>query len=245
MDEKARKAGMRVEDMKLIIDANGQYLELRSDKVKAAAKQHTELAVVVRPAFIYLLYPFICFPKSLFAAVVKIVLIQVIAPKTRTGFSDIPASERAKINLVSFGALAFDILGAVRVLMSARTLFIKANEANAARKVKFTVHDIVLSGATPSRLLGSGDIPDGFLGAQFMGDPLDIGFGGFILCYAGMVLFLASLCLLMIATQRVVVWVPMIVPGLVTMTWYSFKDAHNNMYVVGKVGQLTSVSRSG
>ena len=54
MDEKARKAGMRVEDMKLIIDADGPYLELRSDTVKTAAKQQTELAVVVRLAFIYL-----------------------------------------------------------------------------------------------------------------------------------------------------------------------------------------------
>jgi hypothetical protein len=232
---------MRVEDMKFIIDANGQYLELRSDKVKTAAKQHTELAVVVRPAFIYLSYPFICFPKSLFAAVVKIILIQVIAPNI-TGFSDIPTSESAKIDFFSFGALAFDILGAVLILRSARTLFIKANEANATHKVKVIVRDVVLSGATPSWLLGSGDIPDGFLGMRFMGNPLDISFGGISLCYVGMVFFLVSLCLLMIATHRVVVWVPMIVPGLVTMTWYSFKDAHNNMYVVGQVGQLTSRS---
>lgn len=131
------------------------------------------------------------------------------------------------------------------ILRSAHTLFIKANEANAARKVKFAVRDVALSGATPSRLLGSGDMPDGFLGVQIMGNPLDIGFGGISLCHASMVFFLTSLCLLMVATQRVAVWVPMIVPGLVTMTWYSFKDAHNNMYAVGKVGQLTSVSRSG
>jgi hypothetical protein len=66
MDEKARKAGMRVEDMKIIIDANGQYLELRSDTVKTAAKQHTELAVVVRPAFILSIISIHLFSKVAF-----------------------------------------------------------------------------------------------------------------------------------------------------------------------------------
>ena len=228
--------------MQLVLSANGKYLQLHADKVKTAAKQHAQLAVVVRPTFIYLLYSFICFLKSLFAAVVKIILIQVIA-RNITGFSDIPAPETARIDFFSFGALAFDVLGAALILVSARTFFIKANEANATRKVKFYIRDVVLSEATPSWIPGYSDTPDGFLGVHVMDDPLVIKFRALLFCCAGMVFFLVSLSFLIVSTQRVLVWVPMMVSGFVMMAWSVFTDVHPHCLYVG--GQLTSSSRSG
>jgi hypothetical protein len=230
MDEKARRAGLRVEDKKLVIEANGKYLEMRSDTVKAAAKQHAGLAVLVRPTFIKLSYPFICSPKLLFAATFNINFTQFVARKI-TGFSDIPALACVAIDFFSFTASAFDVLGAVFILAYARTLFTKANGVNAIHKVKFNVaRDVVLSDT--SRLLGSGDIADDFLRLHIMDDLLAIDFTGFILFFAGISFSLVSSFILIIATKPMVESVPVMVslPVVVTAAWLWVKLQRRGVY---------------
>lgn len=97
MDEKERKAGLRVEDKKLVIDVNGKYLEMYSVTVQLVAKLHAGLAAIVRPTFIKLSYPFICSLKLLFGAAIQINSTQFVTREI-TGFSDILALAVVAIN---------------------------------------------------------------------------------------------------------------------------------------------------
>jgi hypothetical protein len=231
MDEKERKAGLLVEDKKLVIEANGKLLEMRSDRVKAAAKLHVQMAVLVRPTFIKLPYLFIYSPKLFFPAALNIVSTQFMAREI-PGFSEIPALAVVAADFFSFSSSAFYVLSAVFILAYARTLFIKVNEVNAVHKVKFNVvRDVVLSDT--SRLLGSGDIPDDVLRLRIMGDLLAINFTGFILCFAGVFFSLVSSFILMIATKPMVESVPMMAPFPVVATtiWFWVKLQSRGVYV--------------
>jgi len=55
-----------------------------------------------------------------------------------------------------------------------------------------------------------------------MDDPIDISFGAAMLYAAGLVFFLASLCIILLTTQRAAVWVPtmMALPVILTMSWF-------------------------
>jgi len=218
-DEKERKAGLRVKDKKLVIEANGKYMEMRSDTVKAAARQHAAVAVLVRPTCIKLSYPFICSPKLLFLAAFNIMNFTQFVARKIAGFSDVPVLAIVAVGFFSFSASAFYVSGAVSILAYARTLFIKVNEANAIHKVKFNVvRDVVLSDT--SRLLGSGDIPDGFLRLRIMDDLLAINFTGFVLFFTGVSFSLVSSLIFMMMTKPMVESVPIMValPVVVTTT---------------------------
>jgi len=163
--EKEKMAGEELcyEHTPLGVGLNGKYLDIRSHLMKTAAKQHTELAVMVCPMFIFLSYLFIYFPKSLFCAVFKITLVQVIACYI-PGFSAIPVPASAAIDIFSFGALALDVLGAASVLISARILLRTATEANFLRNPKFNVRLGHAQGAPPlpgSGVAASSNSPDG------------------------------------------------------------------------------------
>ena len=183
------------------------------------------------PRFICLSHLFIGFPKGLLAAAFKIILVQVLAPYI-PGFSDIPAVASAAIDIFSFGALAFDLLGAASILISARILLRTATEANTLRNSKFNARLGYARVAPPlpgSSVPASSNSPDGVLGLYLMDDPIDISFGAAILCIGGSLFFLASLCIILITTQRAAVWVPTMMGLLVilTMSWFWAKHRAN------------------
>ncbi|KIM42031.1 hypothetical protein M413DRAFT_143385 [Hebeloma cylindrosporum] len=218
MDEKARKAGLSDEDsMKLVISAHGTHMEVRPSTVKAAAKQHTELAVV-----------------SLFTAIVKLFLIHVFVHDI-AGFSDMPTKfESTTIDCLAFASIALDVLGAAFLVKSAGALFMKAKEVDSVtRNVIFKLSGVGISDTTsPGGLAAYGDVPDGFLGVH-MDHPLDIKHHGLLISFVGSACFLASACLLIITTQRVLVWLPMMFPVILTIVWFSIRGMSNGFYVGG------------
>jgi len=155
--------------------------------------------------------PFICFPKSLFAAFIIIFLFQVAAREI-PNFSDIPAPAIAAMDFFSFSGLALVLIGAVFALVSARAKYKTANEFITTRKT-FRLF----------RLPGNAkccNIPDD-LGRllYIMGHSLDTNLGEFIFSMTGVAFFGLSFSILLITTQGVAVW-DMV---MVLMIWLGFQ----------------------
>ncbi|KIM42030.1 hypothetical protein M413DRAFT_410633 [Hebeloma cylindrosporum] len=230
VDERARKGGFPVENMKLVLNRKGQYLEIRPDAVKDAAKTHTVLSVIF-----------------LLVGVGKVIIAQVLA-RNIAGSATITVPARVAADFFSFGGLVLDVLGAVLVLRSAHTLSRRANADKSIRYIKFNVQNIVCPGpeATPPRFLYPGGIPDGFLGLQITDHPLDINFGGPVLWISGFFSFVVSLCILVIATQGMEVGGLAVLglPVFAMMAWSGINEMRGGTYVWARKRMETFV-RSG
>jgi len=194
--------------------------------------QETETAVIVSVQFIYLLYPFIRFPKSLFTAFIGIYLFQVRAREI-PHFPNTPAPAIAAMAFFSFSGLALVLIGAVFALVSARAKYKTANEFNTTHK-KFRLSRLPRSGNAKCC-----NIPDD-LGRllYIMGRSLDINLAGFIFSMTGLAFFGFSFCILLITTQGVAVWAMVVM----LMIWLGFQIS-SDPRVWGKLPIISAMSR--
>jgi len=161
-----------------------------------------------------------------------ILLTQVVAPN----IPDIPATAITAMHFFSFSGLALILIGAVLTLISARDLRKTANEFNIIRK-KFRLSDVTrLPGSRDVKCCNIPDDLDRIL--RIMDRSLDAGLGEFIVTMTGVAFFLLSFCILLIATQGVVVWAMVVV----FMIWSGVQLFYDSR-IWGKLPIITDMAR--